>query len=306
MAKRYFKRKCPAHKCYLSRCGVCAAAGVQGAGTDLCMRIDHRTKKGGCPRKFACSRCIADGFRVARTAKTQRTSEERHMLICDFGSATGNVGGKGYEVKKKCVSEKQGYGRLTGPVVQAVRSSVQYIDCSSVNHPTENMTLSTARPQGKCAKCVASYTVDHPSSYAVQLPEIVASTGLQANWVLGTISFEPDNHVDLFVPRKLRGGFSEEETCACAWEYDTRCLDNLFLNWRPRNGEKRACIAFLAHYAWTTSRGTAMAVEDEPGRLRAHKIVAKERFTKRQVWTTPAALSGCSLRWGARRHAARP
>ena len=43
------------------------------------------------------------------------------MLICDFGSATGNVGGKGYEVKKKCVSDKQGYGRLTGPVVQATR-----------------------------------------------------------------------------------------------------------------------------------------------------------------------------------------
>ena len=85
-----------------------------------------------------------------------------------------------------------------------------------------------------------------------------------------------------------------------AWQYTTSPLDDLFQGWRPRNGEKRACIAFLAHYAWTSSKGTAMRKKDHPGWLRAHKIVSKKRFARMQPWSTPRAMGGCSLRRGAR------
>ncbi len=92
--------------------------------------------------------------------------------------------------------------------------------------------------------------------------------------------------------------------CACAWQYDTTNLKRLFYFWRPRNGEKHTTIAFLAHHAWTTSRGKLMDAGDpDAGWLRAHRIVSKTRFTQMQAWSTPSKFRQCPLRRGARRDA---
>jgi hypothetical protein len=101
-------------------------------------------------------------------------------------------------------------------------------------------------------------------------------------------------------PATATAGNGPSKACACAWLYDTRPLEDLFRGWRPRNREKHNCISFLAHYAWTTSRGEAMNEKDRPGCLRAHKIVSKKRFARPQPWSTPRNMSGCSLRRGAR------
>ena len=248
--------------------------------------------------KYDCARCIAEGLRKKRTRGPKRDPNAEHrMLICDHANAASNVGGKGFEVKKLSVSDRQGYNSLTGPIVQAVQSSKQYIDHADVIGPSEHMTLSSGTPKGRCEHCSRA---QGELGYAVALPSISAPADRLANWALGELWFEPGNSEKLFIPRRIRPGRSETETCACAWHYTTRTLEDLFRMWRPRNGEKRACISFLAHYAWTTSKGTAMREQDQPGWLRAHRIVSKKRFSRMQPWSTPRNMASCTLRRGAR------
>jgi hypothetical protein len=289
---------CTQHDCLRSRCHACTLAGVHGAGSELCTLPGHTTKKGALAMKFDCARCIGEGLRPPRIkSPTRDPGVECRLLICDLANATGNLAGKGYEVKKMSVSDRHGYNSLTGPIIQAVQSAKQYVDQCDVIHPTSDMQRSSGSPKGRCEHCARA---PGELGYAVSLPPISAPEGRIANWALGEIWFEPGNAVELYIPRELRPGRSESETCACAWKYTTRPLEDLFQMWRPRNGEKRVCISFLAHYAWTTSTGTAMRARDHPGRLRAHKIVKKKRFARMQPWSTPRSMSSCTLRRGGK------
>jgi hypothetical protein len=290
---------CQTHDCLFSRCQRCAAERVHGAGADLCQLPGHATRKGALPRKFACSHCIRAGLCKPRIKHVPLDPDvEYTLLLCDLENANSNAaGGKGYEVKKLSVSDRLGYKTLTGPIVQAVSSTKQYIDASAVISPTQHMKQSSGAPKGRCKLCAPQPGV---LGYVAALPAVSAPGDRLANWALGTIWFEPGNHEELFIPRQIRPGRHASETCACAWLYDTRPLEDLFRGWRPRNREKHNCISFLAHYAWTTSRGEAMNAKDRPGYLRAHKIVSKKRFARPQPWSTPRNMSGCSLRRGAR------
>jgi len=296
------KRRCAQHGHILGRCPACAANGVCGAGTELCMLAGHFTRTGVSPRKDQCARCRQEKLRVPLPKKCKcEPDAECELLICDLANAYGNTAGKGFEVKKRNVSRAHGYNALTGPVVQAVKSNTQYIEMTDVLRPTDDMTLSAGTPKGRCGHCARP--PDHPC-FAQKLPALSAPAGRTANWAVGTICFEPDNYEDVHVPRTIRPGRLESDECACAWQYDTTNLKRLFYFWRPRNGEKHTTIAFLAHHAWTTSRGRLMDAGDpDAGYLRAHRIVSKTRFTQMQAWSTPSKFRQCPLRRGARRDA---
>jgi hypothetical protein len=127
------------------------------------------------------------------------------------------------------------------------------------------MTLMSS-VRGSCP----SFTAIEPSPQFIteKFAPPTGPTGRHANWVLGKISFRPNLYKDIYIDRYLRPGRSPLSTCACAWEYDTQPLEDLFRAWRPQNGRKGRCIRYLAHYAWVDSSGTKFVRTDNyPGWL---------------------------------------
>jgi hypothetical protein len=283
----------------LSRCRACLEEGVPGAGSEFC--VNHVTRTGKRPFRACCSGCIAEGAVPPRkiAAPPRPIPLECWMLMCAVTWARENLGSKPFEFKKKGDSQRKGYHLLNGPVLQAINTSQEVVCPDDVHLPEENMTL-TSSQRGRCPSCAA--IEPSPQFITEKFAAPPAPPGRRANWVLGTISFQPDLYQDIYIDRYLRPGHSALSTCACAWEYDTQALEDLLRAWRPQNGRKGRCIRYLAHYAWVDSTGTKFVREDDyPGWLRAHEIVERRRFARPQAWSVPVGQSGCVLRRGATR-----